>query len=110
MVIISMFILIALMALALYCCYLFVVGVFYLVAFIITFIQLRTGKLTREQLAENAAKYEEHKRQEKEQKRLRKWLRDATTPSVMDVVLGRSSRRNNIFIDININETKNKSS
>ena len=81
-------------------CYLLFIGLLYLIAMVVTLIQLRTGKLTREQLAANAAKYEERKRQEKKQKRICRFWQDLTySPppglgklfghSIIDVAMGR---------------------
>lgn len=106
MITLSILIMLALAAVALYLGYLIIVGIGYLIAFIVAAIQLRTGKLTREQLAENAAKYHEQKKQEKERKRLIKWWRDFTRPSTMDIVLGRSSRPKQFNINIEIENGK----
>lgn len=96
---------IAVAVVAFYCLYFLVIGVAYLISLIVVALQLMTGKLTREQIAENAATYNEQKRQEKERKRFIKWLQDVTRPSVIDVVLGRSSRRRNVFIHFNTGDS-----
>lgn len=102
MITLSIIIMLALIAATLYVGYLILVGIAYLIAFIVAAVQVRTGRITREQLAENAAKYHEQKKQEKERKRLIKWWRDFTRPSTMDIVLGRSSRPTHLDINIDI--------
>lgn len=98
MIVLSVLIMLALAVAAIYCCYWLFIGLVYLTGMIVTAIQLRTGKLSREQLAANAAKYNEQKKQEKEHKKFLKWWSEITRPSVMDVVLGRSRRSTYIEI------------
>ena len=108
MITLSILIMLALVAAILYCGYLMLIGLVYLIGFIVTGIQVRTGKITREQLAESAAKYREQKKQEKERKRLIRWWREFTRPSTMDIVLGRSSRSGQISVNIEMKEDNSR--
>lgn len=80
--------------------YIAVVLLVRMVAFAIMLFKVLTGRVTREQLAEAAAKRKEEEEQEKAMKRLNDWLDDLTRPSALDVAMGRS--RKDINIDITI--------
>ena len=58
----SILLLLVLVAVGLFAAYLLFMGVFYLVAFVVTAWQLRTGRITREQLAQKAAEHKRRKR------------------------------------------------
>ena len=109
----SILILLVLVAVGLFVAYLLFMGVFYLVAFVVTAWQLRTGRITREQLAENAAQHKRQKLQqrhqkmkEKERKRFFASLHDLIFPSAIDVALGRSARPERVNVEINIEDEK----